>query len=90
MRIEKKVERLAKMLGVEEWDVVDWGYVCENGEKIARVLRYVQLGFRDVDDVYNDIKRDVQNVEFDKIVYRVSTRCGHSRLFLVKRKGGGK
>jgi len=85
VKVEKKVEKLAGMLGVRDWEVVDSGYVCEKGERIIRTLRRVRLGHSNVDDVYNDIKRDVQDVKFDKIVYRVSTRHGHSRLFLIKK-----
>ena len=79
-------ERLRKM-GIEA-KVVDYGYIPQRGERIVAVIRYPEWGWKSEEDIKREIEGLRSKYEFDQLVYRVSTRSGCSRVFLITKQTG--
>ena len=84
--VRNKVRALAEALGVE-WEIVESGRdVIKKGQRIIKTIRYTAFSLRTLDEIlkeYGDLRK---KYDFSKLVYRVSTAGGHSRMYLVKFK----
>ena len=84
--VENKVRALARELGVE-WEIVESGRdVIKKGQRIIKTIRYAQFGLKNASEILSEFGDLKKKYNFDKIIYRVSTLRGHSRMYLVKFK----
>ena len=82
--VRNKVRALARELGVD-WEVVESGRdVLRGGQRIVKTIRYTAFSLKTVDEILNEYRDLKSKYDFDKIVYRVSTKGGHSRMYLIK------
>ena len=89
--IEKKVRALAEALGVE-YEIVDNGrdVLLRRGQRIVKTLRYAQFGLKSTSEIIHEYRDLKSKYDFNKLVYRVSTLGGHSRMYLVRVVGDEK
>lgn len=82
--VEKKVEKLAEILNVD-WSIVGDGRdILKKGQKIVKTIHYPAFGIKTIEEILDEYKDLNKKYDFDKIVYRVSTKRGHSRMYLIK------
>ena len=84
--VEKKVRVLAEALGVD-WEVVEDGRdVLREGQRIVKTIRYPRFGLKNTDEILSEYRDLKSKYDFNKLIYRVSSLGGHSRMYLVKVK----
>ena len=92
-RIYERVKEIANALGVE-YEICDEGYVCKKGERIVKTIYNAALGLYTkaewenvrksiIDKLREYITNEDASTRY-KVIYRVSTKHGCSRLYVIK------
>lgn len=91
--IYERLEKVAQALNIDDFDIVERGYFLQKGEKIIRCLRYVAWGQYSNEkweaevykDTVNELKKYLKDGKQYKLIYRVSTIKGCSRLYIIEK-----
>ena len=83
--VYEKVKKLAEELGVDFEIIEDGRDALRKGQRVVRTIRYAQFGLKTTEEIIKEYKDLRKKYDFNKLVYRVSTVGGHSRLYLIKK-----
>jgi|GEM_PF-4606387 hypothetical protein len=95
-RMRKIVRALCERVGVDDFEIVDVGYILNKNETFVKTMRNVALGRvknDEIDEAVAKVAKEIEKVISEqkldrkqlKIVYRVSTWFGVSRLYIIRK-----